>query len=83
MWLLVESVMEHSPAEQSGLQAGDIIVRYDGSRIFSNRDLRESTSSGEMGEPVSMEIRRGSQILEIDLPRGPLGIRLNRTSVQL
>ena len=77
-----ESVMERSPAEQSGLQVGDIIVRYDGNRIFSNRDLRNATSSGEMGESVSLVIRRGSQIFELELPRGPLGVRLDRTSVQ-
>jgi len=80
--LLVKSVMESSPAEQTGLQPGDIIFRYDGSRIFSYRELRDATTRGEMGETVLVEIRRGGEILEVQLPRGPLGVRLDRTTVQ-
>ena len=80
--LLVDSVMESSPAEQTGLQPGDIIFRYDGSRVFSYRDLRDATTRGEMGETVPVEIRRGGEVLEVDLPRGPLGVRLDRTTVQ-
>ena len=80
--LLVKSVMESSPAEQTGLQPGDIIFRYDGSRIFSSRDFRDATTRGEMGETVPMEIRRGGEILEVQLPRGPLGVRLDHTIVQ-
>jgi hypothetical protein len=80
--LLVDSVMESSPAEQNGLQPGDIIFRYDGSRVFSYRDLRDATTRGEMGETVPVEIRRGGEVLEVDLPRGPLGVRLDRTTVQ-
>ncbi len=80
--LLVDSVMESSPAQQTGLQPGDIIFRYDGSRVFSYRDLRDATSRGEMGETVPVEIRRGAEILEVELPRGPLGVSLDRTTVQ-
>ena len=80
--LLVDSVMESSPAQQTGLQPGDIIFRYDGSRVFSRRDLRDATTRGEMGETVPVEIRRGGEILEVEIPRGPLGVRLDRTTVQ-
>ena len=80
--LLVDSVMESSPAQQTGLQPGDIIFRYDGSRVFSYRDLRDATSRGELGETVPVEIRRGAEILEVELPRGPLGVSLDRTTVQ-
>ncbi len=80
--LLVDSVMENSPAEQTGLQPGDVIFRYDGSRVFSYPDLRDATTRGEMGETVLVEIRRGGEILEVELPRGPLGVRLDRTTVQ-
>ncbi len=80
--LLVDSVMDSSPAEQSGLQPGDIIFRYDGARIFSYRDLTDATTKGVMGETVPVEIRRGGEFLEVRLLRGPLGIRMDRTSVQ-
>ena len=80
--LQVESVMESSPAQQTGLQPGDIIVSYDGSRVFSRSDLNEATGRGEIGETVPVEVRRGNEFFEVELPRGPLGVRLDRTTVQ-
>ncbi|NIO12181.1 MAG: PDZ domain-containing protein [Deltaproteobacteria bacterium] len=79
--LLVDSVMESSPAQQFGLQPGDVIYRYDGSRIFSRRDLRQATSRGIMGESVAVEVQRGGEVLEVELPRGPIGIRMDRSVV--
>ena len=80
--LQVESVMESSPAAQTGIQPGDVIYRYDGSRVFSRGDLRDATGRGEMSDTVSVEIRRGGDFFEVELPRGPLGVRLDRTTVQ-
>jgi len=48
---------------------------------FYSPDL-EATTRGEIGETVPVEIRRGGEVLEVDLPRGPLGVRLDRTTVQ-
>jgi C-terminal processing protease CtpA/Prc len=72
--LAVASIIESSPAEAAGFQPGDIIVRYGGERVFSTEQLINLRSSGEHGEPVAVEIRRSGQLLQLTIPRGPMGI---------
>ncbi len=74
--VFVQSVIAHSPAEQAGLQAGDIIYRYGSDRIFSWSDLTTATTQGEASETVRLEAEREGKHFEVYLPRGPLGIRL-------
>jgi len=74
--VFVQSVIAHSPAEQAGLQAGDIIYRYGNDRIFSWSDLTTATTQGEALETVRLEAEREDKRFEVYLPRGPLGIRL-------
>lgn len=80
--LIVESVIESSPAQQIGLQPGDTIFRYDGRRIFSYGELRSATTGGDFGESVPVEIQRNGELLEYYIQRGPLGVTLDRSSVQ-
>ena len=77
--VLISSVIPGSPAEQAGIQAGDIILGYAEQRIFSWSELREATSLGERGEYVPINIQRGSAPVSLLLPRGPLGVRLDST----
>ena len=70
----VMGVLASSPAERSGLQAGDEIVAYNGQRVFDVTELNELTLGGATGESVVVEVRRNGQSLQLVLPRGPLGI---------
>jgi len=70
----VSSVIESSPAQSAGLQAGDQIVRYDGERVFSMTDLTRQTMEGEPGESVVVDIMRGGNLMQVVMPRGPVGI---------
>jgi hypothetical protein len=79
--LSVQSVIATSPAEQAGLEAGDILLSYGDQRLFDNRQLRELRSGGQPGEPVTMEIMRDGETMEITIPRGPLGVQINPTFV--
>jgi len=79
--VLVNSILESSPAQEIGLQPGDVIVRYDGSRVFSYRDIRIATRRGEMGDPVPLHVERNGEVLELEIPRGPLGVQLGSSSV--
>lgn len=74
----ISSVIPGSAAEDAGLRAGDMIESYEGARVFSFNELRRATSAGERDELVPVQVRRvdGTRI-QIWLPRGPLGVRLD------
>ena len=70
------SVMMGSPAEMAGMQEGDLILSYDGRKMFDYSELQEATSRGERGEYVNVTVLRNGQLHNLWVPRGPLGIRL-------
>lgn len=72
----VDDVMLDSVAAQAGLQAGDIVLRYGDLRIFRPEDLVNETRAGRAGESIRLEIVRNGARLEVDVPRGPLGLRI-------
>jgi hypothetical protein len=79
--IAVTSVLESSPAREYGLQPGDLIVSYDGVPIRSPRDVRDATINGAPGELITMQLLRDGQPIEVALPRGPIGIRMDSVSV--
>jgi len=74
----VRGVMASSPAAIAGLQSGDQIVRYDGERVYSNRDLMTRTLGGEGTGNVVVEVLRDGAVMQVTLPRGPIGIEIGR-----
>src|SRR5262249_55474515 len=72
----VDEVLLDSPAAVAGLQAGDVVLRYGETRIFSPSELVTATREGTAGENVQLEIIRQGQQFEIDVPRGPLGVTI-------
>lgn len=75
----VTEVVANSPAAQAGLQTSDVILSYGGARILTPDDLIAETEVGTMGEPTRIKITRNSQPLEVEVPRGPLGLRIGVT----
>jgi hypothetical protein len=73
----VDDVLSESPAAGVGLQTGDMIIRYGETRIFAPRDLVDQTHGGSLGETVRLEVMRNGQRFEVEVPRGPLGLRVN------
>lgn len=74
--MVVRNVLDRSPAFDAGLQPGDVIVRYDGRRIFSHGELKRGTVGGEAGEFVTVEVQRSGDLVTLDVVRGPLGVML-------
>jgi len=70
----VSSVIESSPAQVAGLQPGDQIHRYDGERVFSMTDLTRQTMVGEPGQNVVVDVMRDGNLVQVVMPRGPVGI---------
>ena len=80
--IVVQSVMERSPASDAGIRPGDAILAYDSARLFDAGALRDATTQGRAGESVAVEVTRGSEVLRLFVPRGPLGIRLEETRLK-
>ena len=59
--VLVRGVEEGSPADKAGIEAGDIITRFDGRAIEKPSDLPRLVGNAKPGSRVSMSIfRRGA-----------------------
>lgn len=82
----VQEVVPGGPAEQAGLQPGDILRSADGQALGTPRQFRDYTNS-HLGQRIVLAIERQGQMLDIPVvPRvdwpegqGPLGIRLAAT----
>lgn len=74
----IASVIESSPGQRAGLQAGDEIVSYNGTRIFNSWELNQQTMQGEPGQTVVVDIMRDGMPMQVVLPRGPIGVSAGR-----
>ena len=75
----VDDVMSDSPAADAGLQTGDMILRYGDARVFAPDELVAQTRQGNPGEVVRLVVIRQGELLTVDVPRGPLGLRIAAT----
>ncbi|MEE2674521.1 MAG: PDZ domain-containing protein [Myxococcota bacterium] len=72
----VQRVMQHSSADDVGVEPGDIILSYEGERIFDVPSLQHATSGGRARETVSLDVEREGEHIRLYPPRGPLGVVL-------
>ncbi len=70
---LVSNVEKGSPAEKGGLEAGDVILKFDGKPISTSSDLPRIVGATKPGKQVPVEILRkgGSKTLSIALGEMP------------
>lgn len=62
----VESVLENSPAEEFGLEVGDLILEFDGRKLTSADELIDLVASNEAGAEVILLLSRdGRKIKEV------------------
>lgn len=78
--VIIQSVIEGSPAQEAGIQSQDIAYSYAGNRLYDIRDLITATTEGVANESVLLEVVRDGNIYEFYLPRGPLGVRVTSES---
>jgi membrane-associated protease RseP (regulator of RpoE activity) len=69
------NVIETSPAAAAGLRIKDVIVSYDGERIFDPGDAKRLTEGSEPGRIIEVWIQRDGEVSQRVLEGGPLGVR--------
>ena len=61
----VASVSPESPAAKSNIQAGDIIIEFDGKKITSFKDLPKVVAETPIGNEVKVSVWRNGGLIEI------------------
>ena len=69
---IVNQVQEDSPADQGGLEHGDVITEIDGNPIESARQLRLTVSQMEPGREVQVKVIRDGKTLTLPITLGDL-----------
>ncbi len=69
----VSSVEKGGPAEKAGMDAGDVILRFDGKPVGNARDLARNLESVKPGSRVSIEIWRNGSRRELSIVVGEGG----------
>ncbi|EEG76957.1 S1C family serine protease [Dethiobacter alkaliphilus] len=64
--VLIQDVVDGSPAQQAGIRRGDVIIRIDDKQITNFTDLRDGLQEFSVGDEVEVTIIRDGQELTID-----------------
>jgi regulator of sigma E protease len=88
--VMIKVVDRDSPAEQAGLQVGDVILKANEVSIDDSDKLVEVVYDN-LDQPIVLEVQRGQEILDLSLtPRsdppqgeGPIGIQMGPPTVPL
>ncbi|HVF11756.1 MAG TPA: trypsin-like peptidase domain-containing protein [Actinomycetota bacterium] len=62
---LIVQVVRNTPAEQAGLEPGDVIVLLEGKKVAGADDVKRSLDSKKPGDRVEMEIVRGEDRIKV------------------
>ena len=84
---LIASVTEAGPADEAGMQAGDVIIRFDGKKVVKSRDLPRIVAETPVETTVDVEVVRGGErkILSVtlgELEQAENGGLLSRTQTK-
>ena len=69
---LLARVLPDSPAQQSGLKAGDIIVKFNDTEIATSRTLKPLVGDVTPGETVTLEVLRDGRRVTVKVEVGEL-----------
>jgi serine protease Do len=59
--VLVQEVVSGSPADDAGLEAGDVVLEFDGRRMDSAQDLRAAVAATKPGTTVRLTVWRDGE----------------------
>jgi Do/DeqQ family serine protease len=68
--VLIVGVARNSPAAQSGLRAGDVIIKVNGNAVGRSEDVQKAVEQSSVGAKLPMEVRRSGQTLSLNVQPG-------------
>ena len=79
---LVASVTPNGPAEAAGIQAGDIILKFDGKDVMDMQHLPRIVAETDIGKEVPVEVWRKGKRISVSAKVGELEETEQQASVQ-
>ncbi len=67
---LVNSVEKGGPAEKAGIEAGDVILKFNGKTVNSSEDLPRIVGATRPGNPVTIQIWRNKALRDLQVTVG-------------
>ena len=64
---LVTQVVENSPAEEAGVEPGDVILTFDGKTLSKMRDLPKFVALTDKGKQVDMQVWRNDELRTLNV----------------
>ena len=65
--VLLEAVLEGSPAEKAGIKGGDVLIRLGDSKVTVFEDFESALRKHKPGDKVKVAVRRGKEIIETEV----------------
>jgi len=62
--IMVRAVVENSPAEEAGIEPGDIILKLGGQDVHTQGDVRDAVNSVERGAEIDLLLLRNGQEIQ-------------------
>lgn len=78
--VVIGSVENGGPADQAGLQEGDVILKADGKEVRDWRSFRVNIANKSPGEEVNLEIFRNGDVQTLSVELGELPTQDSETS---
>ncbi len=70
--VLIVRVVPNSPANQSGLRAGDVIVNVENKPVTKADEVQQAVENVTVGNSLTMQIKRQGQPLELSVTTGSI-----------
>lgn len=65
--VLLEAVLEGSPAERAGIRGGDVLLEFGGERITVLEEFEAALRRHRPGDRVKVKVRRGQEVIEAEV----------------
>ena len=69
-YVRIKSVMENSPAERAGLQAGDYVLQIGDAQISTSDDISKALNNYNAGDEIELHIQRNNQSMVVKVTLG-------------
>lgn len=73
--LVVQDIVEDSPAQEAGIKKGDVILKYDGKSVTTSAEVNDLKKKAK-SDSVEILVGRNGEQLTVKLPVGTMGVYL-------